>query len=136
MLACPEELPFLASGQYRSAVSDERVHKRRRYPTVYDQIVLGAADEPVIERLAGHDRARRSIEISVGANPGGCIARAAPRSRRAGAIRGLAGSHRRPWPGPSTAWGRHETAGRFSIRVRHDLKPRRLVRHGRRARRG
>ena len=53
----------------------QRLDERRRHAGIDDQVVLGAADEAVVERLARDDRARRasrsaSAQIHAGALPG------------------------------------------------------------------
>src|SRR5262245_1978343 len=70
-------------------MTNERFGERRDDLSIHDQVVLGATDQPVIERLARDDGASRAIEFGIVTDPGWCVAWPDANGRCAGAVRGF-----------------------------------------------
>ena len=52
------------SRQNRCAMPDQCFCERRDGPGIHNQVVFGATDQPVIERLACHDGTSRAIKLA------------------------------------------------------------------------
>ena len=68
----------------RGAVSRQRGHERLADGRDDDQVVLGSADQPVVERLAQDDALRGVVEVGVSADERRRVAGADADGRRAG----------------------------------------------------
>ena len=69
-------------GEHGGAFERQRDQERLDHALIHDEVVLGTADETVVERLALNDCASRLVEVGVWTNQHRCVAGADANGRR------------------------------------------------------